>query len=391
LPTEYILSGFRFQLIGKRASHRRLLVEILASQSPQPPPVSTQPDGLPRVTVCDHQYRRQDPDFGEPAWDSPLLDAISPATFHPQQQSPLFGKLSSELRDQVFALALAEYEDWSREYFAADEGADPARYCEYIRPGWYAPWRVDWALLLTCRRAYHEAAHLPMRQAVHRLCLGAGAKPRNDGQKSDYMCLGRVRLEALTRHNLQNVTELCIQADPHLLTGLDIYVSWWESVVGPDAFPNLECLTLIVAWNAWFPAAEVGELDLDAMSAVTCWPEVKKRLTLELEAGDDERDRARLKALVREMRRALKLTTINGTPLVPAPRWRSYRWLFEAPDGVLGGAFAEYRHLVNEETEMLVAVCDFVPGRRPALWKDIRDEQVYGGRRTGNDISSNPL
>ncbi|KAJ6444020.1 tRNA-specific adenosine deaminase [Purpureocillium lavendulum] len=326
--------------------------------------------------------------------ESQLLDAISPATFDPQPQSPLFGKLCGELRNQIFALVLAEYEDWGRQYFVGKR-FDPDLYCAYARPGWYAPWSVDWTLLLTCRRAYHETCCLPRRQAVHRWALhvpddmprGAdwgGNVPKNIG------CTGSQILTSNGRHNMDNITELRIQTDPESLNELICHVRKWEKFAGPDAFPNLQCLTLILVWHCQF--LRRGELRLEEISDMV-WPEVRKRLTFELEIkNDDERDRGRLEALVGELRAgALKLTTINGTPLVPAAEWRSYKWLLAASDDVLDTELAENVGLVEYETEMLVHVCDYVPGRPPALWKDIRDEVVYDGREPGNDILSDWL
>lgn len=75
-----------------------------------------------------------------------------------QQQSPLFGVLPAEIRNDIFALALLQYEDLTQPYPEND-------FC--YRPGHRARRILSTELLLTCRRIWLEANHWPMEQAVH--------------------------------------------------------------------------------------------------------------------------------------------------------------------------------------------------------------------------------
>ena len=75
----------------------------------------------------------------------------------PQDMSPLFA-LPAELRNMIFELATAPYDDMENQY-------DVNSYC--YRPGHHAKRVTSTALLLTCRRAWLEANDLPMRQAEH--------------------------------------------------------------------------------------------------------------------------------------------------------------------------------------------------------------------------------
>jgi len=82
-----------------------------------------------------------------------------------QLQSPLFGRLPPEIRNEIFRLVvLREYvrEDrlWSRDTF-------------YTRPGFEGPKSVDLALLRTCRRAYEETKMLPLRDGQVGFWMGS--------------------------------------------------------------------------------------------------------------------------------------------------------------------------------------------------------------------------
>ncbi|KAK4631539.1 hypothetical protein CLAFUW4_02785 [Fulvia fulva] len=72
-----------------------------------------------------------------------------------QSQSPLFGVLPPELRNDIFELATQPYDDERHVY-------KPNAY--FYRPGHHAKQKVDTASMLTCRRVWLEANYLPMRQ-----------------------------------------------------------------------------------------------------------------------------------------------------------------------------------------------------------------------------------
>ena len=72
-----------------------------------------------------------------------------------QQDSPLFGWIPKEIRDQIFDLALTAYPGKQRPF---------KKNAYYYRPGFrYADQKVDTALLRTCRCIYQEAHHVPLQ------------------------------------------------------------------------------------------------------------------------------------------------------------------------------------------------------------------------------------
>lgn len=75
-----------------------------------------------------------------------------------QSQSPLFGRFPPEIRNEIFSLALLQYEDVTKPY---------RKNRERYRPGHRAPHIISTNLLLTCRRIWLEANHWPMEHAVH--------------------------------------------------------------------------------------------------------------------------------------------------------------------------------------------------------------------------------
>ncbi|KAK7191629.1 hypothetical protein PSPO01_02078 [Paraphaeosphaeria sporulosa] len=81
----------------------------------------------------------------------------STLTFQPtnfQSQSPLFGVLPGEIRNEIFAYALMQYED------------DAASYPEdsyWYRPGFSGPRKANSALLQTCKAVYTEGQKVFLR------------------------------------------------------------------------------------------------------------------------------------------------------------------------------------------------------------------------------------
>jgi hypothetical protein len=77
-------------------------------------------------------------------------------------QSPLFSKLPGEVRHEIFAYALTDYEDTTDLY---------SRDTYYRRPGYDAPRRTATQLLRTCKRILHEAWFMPFANAEHSFYL----------------------------------------------------------------------------------------------------------------------------------------------------------------------------------------------------------------------------
>ncbi|KAJ7731133.1 hypothetical protein DFH07DRAFT_847687 [Mycena maculata] len=88
----------------------------------------------------------------------PLSTRFSASSIHPQPQSPFFATLYPELRNLIFSLALAEYDDPTRPY---------VKHEFYYRPGFEFAGKIDTNLLLTCRLVYLETHLVPVAQNEH--------------------------------------------------------------------------------------------------------------------------------------------------------------------------------------------------------------------------------
>ena len=329
-----------------------------------------------QIIICASPY-----DENEPPWESHLISRTTSSMFNNQWQSPIFAKLSPELRLHIFSYALAEYEDMSDKYTPEDE-RDATRFSDYYRPGWEAPWVIELALLYTCRRIYREASDLPMKLATHRFCFDV-PRPRDpDDSTLGMMNFGRLPLKRLTARNLNNLRNIHIQTSlSWLQSSRKLYLSEWERVRGPDPFPNLERLTITIGWAHWFPY-EPGEVDFDNFECDD-WPEVKKLLRLEFEvATHDDRHERSIDKLIELLRAGrLRFETINGTPLIPSETRGTrakWGWQLLLPEGVKDFDYTEYR--IGDDhpnpVNLVVTAIDFIPRRTPVLSKGIGDKSV---------------
>ena len=114
--------------------------------------------------------------------------------FCDQAQSTLFSVLPGEIRDRIFAFALAEFEDKSVTY--------DSNTC-YRRPEYGAPRRSDTALLRTCQRVYEEAFFYPFALAEQILWLtSASRRPRT------VTTIQRLKPSLALMHKLHGDTEM---------------------------------------------------------------------------------------------------------------------------------------------------------------------------------------
>jgi hypothetical protein len=72
-----------------------------------------------------------------------------------QSQSPLFGLLPGEIRNEIFALALLQYEDGAAAY---------PEDSYWYRPGFTGPRKSYSGLLRTCKLAYAEGRQVFLEQ-----------------------------------------------------------------------------------------------------------------------------------------------------------------------------------------------------------------------------------
>lgn len=91
---------------------------------------------------------------------------------NPQSDSPLLKLLPAEVRNQIFALALTDYEDPSPENHYHDNVC-------FTRPSYFSPRRTDTSLLRTCRAVYRECRFLPfmLTEQLHWLSSQDRAPP----------------------------------------------------------------------------------------------------------------------------------------------------------------------------------------------------------------------
>lgn len=87
----------------------------------------------------------------------PLVERLRREDVNPQLSSPLFnGRIPSEIRNHIF------------EYVLTEEDGNPFSVnTHYTRPGYTARKALLTNLLLTCRRVYLEAHHLPLINKEH--------------------------------------------------------------------------------------------------------------------------------------------------------------------------------------------------------------------------------
>jgi hypothetical protein len=83
------------------------------------------------------------------------LANLTPETTNPQSQCPLFSILPGEIRNEIFELALIQFED--------DEAAYP-KDSYWYRPGFTGPKKSSSALLRTCRLVFLEGQKVFLRE-----------------------------------------------------------------------------------------------------------------------------------------------------------------------------------------------------------------------------------
>jgi len=96
-------------------------------------------------------------DVAEETVEEPLVERLRRKEINLQTDSPLFnGRIPGEVRDRIFEYVLTEDEDISYDHNT-----------HYTRPGYESHTSLLTNLLLTCRRVYIEAYHLPLINLEH--------------------------------------------------------------------------------------------------------------------------------------------------------------------------------------------------------------------------------
>ena len=170
-----------------------------------------------------------------------------------QLQSPLFGILPAEIRNDIFSLALLQYEDPTQPYPEND-------FC--YRPGHRARRILSTELLLTCRRIWLEANHWPMEQAVHSFWFDYERRP---SWTRRYAFNDDVRFIQFL-HNFSSESSLRIK---HIQVSAQMY--WferylehsdiWDCLDGKSL--NLDTFTLTIRHTDWWLWESDDPLRLD--------------------------------------------------------------------------------------------------------------------------------
>ncbi|KAJ9648977.1 hypothetical protein H2199_000890 [Coniosporium tulheliwenetii] len=245
----------------------------------------------------------------EMAHEERSLAEISPLNSHPQMQSPLFSVLPPEIRNQIFELAVSEYEDTTRPYDPTDD---------YYRPGHCFPKVINTDLLLTCRRVYYETNAIPMRSATHHIWLGWTTMFRDPHRTP-------LRFPSLTRKHQTELNHVHVFAYPNLP---DL-----SALISRQQF-RPKHLTITVGWNYdWSsPNDEDFPMSLDAdwvLANNTKLPDELEDVKIEFEAlmrRKDELDRlVKIAMLWRfEMRDGTEMVADKSTSV---RRWTRYcKW-----------------------------------------------------------------
>ncbi|KAF2101925.1 hypothetical protein NA57DRAFT_53868 [Rhizodiscina lignyota] len=133
------------------------------------------------------------------------LEAITPADCDPQLQSPLFGRLPPELRNQIFALAVSQHDDPGRSYVYYGWDRIPMPSPAPVK-------RVCTDLLSTCRLAYYETSSIPMRTSVIQMFFPNVQIQANCASKSDSSAafITPLKVDKFTRKNQADLNHIHI-------------------------------------------------------------------------------------------------------------------------------------------------------------------------------------
>ncbi|KJA17477.1 hypothetical protein HYPSUDRAFT_1019455 [Hypholoma sublateritium FD-334 SS-4] len=269
---------------------------------PRLPSISTMTKRRRRFNIRAHQLFSS---AGGPSMAAPLqtlarhsLIATLGPDRDPQNACILFATIPSEIRNNIFSLALYSYYDTARPY---------PEYSFYSRPGYRFHRRIDTALLATCRRIYSETHDLPISQNEHVFWCGRGPSS--------------VSIEGALRRYFERLTEEQLSAvvQAHFFTQL----FWLEGT-----FPTICTLPVMkakhikitVRYTDWWYWENNVPLAMKSQ-----WIDNLKFIaglqSLEVELETIERDKTQMETIAQNMLRwRIPLTgrvlTTEGNPIV---------------------------------------------------------------------------
>ncbi|MCJ1367468.1 hypothetical protein MMC16_006601 [Acarospora aff. strigata] len=159
------------------------------------------------------------------------------SSYDPQSASPLFSQVPPEIRNDIFKLALTEYNDTDQPYDLNTS---------YCKPGYRFRQRIHTDLLRTCRRVYEEAHLLPVAINDHVFwCYRPPPGRKYASDPSGYF--GRMTSQQ------QDAVD-CV----HLFTQQDRLARLWRDVYRmPEMHPRKFKITLAYSdWELWESAAK---------------------------------------------------------------------------------------------------------------------------------------
>lgn len=226
---------------------------------------------------------------------------FSPERCNPQISCPLFTVLPPELREHIFAYALADYEDTSALY--------PFETC-YRRPNYFAPRRSDTALLRTCQRIYRETWFLPCINAEHTFYLTA-----NDRQPEHAASIKKIKptLELLhTVHAPERIELNHVRIFPQMYIFEDGQ-NLRKILDIPHFHPR--CITVTIRHTDWWNWESDQPLFFSAEWLRTSrFPESLREFRIELESLERRKDQ--IDDMAQQMAEGWKIQRHDGTLMV---------------------------------------------------------------------------
>ncbi|PSN74500.1 hypothetical protein BS50DRAFT_567335 [Corynespora cassiicola Philippines] len=191
---------------------------------------------------------------------------------HSQEQSPLFGKIPAEIRNEIFLLALQQYVDPDPEKrYAIDT--------YYTRPGCEGPIRQDTQLLWVCKRIHTETKNIPFWDHEVVFWLGSSQRAPPDITWKNGKALGYRYVRALSQHQRLNIRNARVYGQMYAL-GDPL-----SRLFSPGVVPHIQKLVVTIRYTDWWWWEDNSLPTLDMfidMESVKLPPSVNK-VQMELE------------------------------------------------------------------------------------------------------------
>ncbi|KAK1657169.1 hypothetical protein BDP55DRAFT_624116 [Colletotrichum godetiae] len=158
---------------------------------------------------------------------------IDVSAYDQQLQCPLFGTLPGEIRNEIFALALVQYEEEGESAYAKDS--------YWYRPGFTGPRKSSSSLLRACKLAYAEGQKVFLRELEWAFWFDRGPK----GRTRNAACTGF--FSSLTEQQSRDLTRVRFFTQMYWLEGGRNLATLFAQ---PRFAP--EVLTITVRYSDWW-------------------------------------------------------------------------------------------------------------------------------------------